>query len=489
MKPFLLFIPLYCIFFNSFSTTYYVSNSGSNSNNGLTSSSAFLTLQHASDVVSAGDSVVVLPGTYAGFYHTTSGTASQRIIFAAQAGAVITQPNATTDDGINLEGASYITIDGFKVTGMQRAGIRTVTNDHVIIRNNVCDSNRVWGILTGFSDYILIENNTCTRAAEQHGIYFGNSADYPVIRNNICQGNTDCGIHMNGDVSLGGDGIISYGLVENNICYDNGLGGGSAINCDGVQHTILQNNLLYNNHASGISLYRIDGGGGSNFNVVVNNTILQPSNGRWALNISDGSTNNIVFNNVFYSAHAFRGSISIDAASMQGFKSNYNIQTDRMSTDGGNTVMTLSQWQQDTQLDSNSVIATPDELFVNLLTDDYHLSPLSPAIDLGRISYYSAGAPAADLDEVPRPQGNFPDAGVYEFIVVGFPEISDQQISEEIAPDDEVLLFDLSGRLVFNGGKQELETARRKISPGVYFYLAYSSPKKIIKRGEIFCAK
>src|SRR6185295_58409 len=184
--------------------------------------------------------------------------------------------------------------------------------------------------------------------------------DYPVIRNNICWGNHDCGIHMNGDVNLGGDGIISYGLVENNICYDNGFGGGSAINCDGVQHTIIQNNLLYNNHASGISLFRIDGGGGSGYNVVVNNTILQPSNGRWALNISDGSSNNIAFNNVFYSTHAFRGSISIDAASMGGFKSNYNVQTDRMSTDGGSTVITLAQWQQNTQLDSNSFIALPD---------------------------------------------------------------------------------------------------------------------------------
>src|SRR6185503_4207632 len=211
MRTFFLSSLLSLICFNSFSVTYYVSNSGNNNNNGLSILTAFLTIQHASDIVSAGDSVVVLPGIYTGFYHTTSGTASQRIIFSAQAEAVITQPNATTDDGINLEGASYITIEGFKVYGMPRTGIRTVTNDHVIIRNNICDSCQVWGILTGFSDYILIESNICTRAIEQHGIYFGNSADYPVIRNNLCWGNHDCGIHMNGDASLGGDGIISYG--------------------------------------------------------------------------------------------------------------------------------------------------------------------------------------------------------------------------------------------------------------------------------------
>ncbi|HYV95431.1 MAG TPA: right-handed parallel beta-helix repeat-containing protein [Chitinophagales bacterium] len=488
MKNFFLTSLLSLISLSSFSTTYYVSNSGSNSNDGLTSPTAFLTLQHASDIVTAGDSVVVLAGTYTGFYQTTSGTSSQRIIFAAQEGAVITQPNATTDDGINLEGASYITIEGFKVFGMPRTGIRTVTNDHVIIRNNVCDSCEVWGILTGFSDYILIENNTCTRAVEQHGIYFGNSADYPVIRSNLCWGNNDCGIHMNGDASLGGDGIISYGLVENNICYDNGVGGGSAINCDGVQHTIIQNNLLYNNHASGISLFRIDGGGGSNYNVVVNNTILQPSDGRWALNISDGSTNNIAFNNILYSTHVFRGSISIDAASMTGFKSNFNIQTDRMSTDGGNTVITLALWQQNTQLDSNSFIALPAQLFVNAV-DDYHLSFTSPAIDQGTESYFSIAAPANDLDGAPRPFINGFDIGCYEAFPSGIQETFNQQTSDEIAAGDEVLLFDLSGRLAFDGQKPELETAIKKIGCGLYCYVAYSSQTKIIKRGKIFVAQ
>jgi hypothetical protein len=44
--------------------------------------------------------------------------------------------------------------------------------------------------------------------------------------------------------------------------------------------------------ASGISLYRTDGAAGAKNNVVVNNTILVSSVGRWALNISDGSTGN-----------------------------------------------------------------------------------------------------------------------------------------------------------------------------------------------------
>jgi Protein of unknown function (DUF1565). len=136
---------------------------------------------------------------------------------------------------------------------------------------------------------VTIENNVCTRSAQQHGIYVSNSGDNPVVRGNVCWGNFSCGIHMNGDASQGGDGIISGALVENNVLYNNGAGGGSGINCDGVQNSTIRNNLIYNTHASGISLYRIDGGGPSSGNLVVNNTVLVAADGRWALNVSDGA--------------------------------------------------------------------------------------------------------------------------------------------------------------------------------------------------------
>jgi hypothetical protein len=40
-------------------STYYVSVNGNNSNNGLSANTAFATLQHAADIVNAGDSVFV----------------------------------------------------------------------------------------------------------------------------------------------------------------------------------------------------------------------------------------------------------------------------------------------------------------------------------------------------------------------------------------------------------------------------------------------
>ncbi|HEX5104240.1 MAG TPA: right-handed parallel beta-helix repeat-containing protein, partial [Pirellulaceae bacterium] len=276
-------------------TTFYVSNLGADTGSG-SQAAPWATLQKAANTVQAGDTVIVRSGNYVGFHMTRDGTATARITFQAEPGAAVTQRNATTPDGINLEGADYVTIDGFAVNGMPRAGIRSVTNHDVIIRNNHLDQNYKWGILTGFSDDLLIENNVASRSQVEHGIYVSNSGDRPVIRGNTIWGNNANGIHMNGDASLGGDGIITGALVENNVIYDNGLGGGSGINGDGVQDSVFRNNLLYDNHASGISLYQIDGGGGSTGNVIVNNTVIQASNGRWALNIQSGSTGNTVRN-------------------------------------------------------------------------------------------------------------------------------------------------------------------------------------------------
>src|SRR6185436_2358594 len=110
------------------------------------------------------------------------------------------------------------------------------------------DLNGRWGILTGFSDDILIENNVMSRSQAEHGIYVSNSGDRPVIRDNVVWGNYANGIHMNGDLSQGGDGVISGALVERNVIYENGRGGGSGINGDGVRDSRIQNNLLFDNH-------------------------------------------------------------------------------------------------------------------------------------------------------------------------------------------------------------------------------------------------
>ena len=248
------------------------------------------TLQFAADRVRAGDTVHVLDGDYTGFYMRQSGDAHAPIRFIAEGQAVrITRRNKGTPDGINIEGAGHIVVDGFIIDEMPRAGIRVTHSSQSAIRRVRANHNRNWGIFTSFCDDMLIEYNTTSRSIKEHGIYVSNSGDRPIIRGNVSRGNRMCGIHMNGDAGQGGDGIISQALVENNVVFDNGPGGGSGINCDGVRDSKIQNNLLYNNHANGISLYRVDGAGGSTGNLVINNTVVQAPDARWAVNIKNRS--------------------------------------------------------------------------------------------------------------------------------------------------------------------------------------------------------
>jgi hypothetical protein len=400
---------------------YFVSNAGNDAWPG-TAAQPWRTLQFAAGEVGPGDFVTVRTGataaerSYAGFHLTVDGTASAPITFFAEPGVVINSPNPVrTQHGINLENASHVVIDGFEVTGMQRAGIRSVGVDgdtfasNVTIRNVHSHHNGYWGILTGFVNDLVIENNVTSHSTTEHGIYVSNSGDRPTIRNNLSFANRANGIHMNGDSSVGGDGIISNALVSGNIIHGNGVGGGSGINMDGVQNSRIENNLLYDNHASGISLYRIDGGAGSTGNVVVNNTIYQADNGRWAVNIRDGSTGNTVLNNILLHAGS-RGAISVWADSQSGFISDYNIVTDRFTTTDGDSTLTLAQWQANTGDDLHSIAATAAQLF-ETPASDFHLLPSAVAIDFGTTTQ----APNVDLEGQPRPYGAAIDAGVYEW--------------------------------------------------------------------------
>jgi hypothetical protein len=451
--------------------TFYVATNGTNSPSGGSSSSPWQTLQYAAGRVAAGDTVIVRPGDYAGFYLTTDGTASAPITFTAEPGARITSRNPITADGVNLEGANYIVVQGFVVdnTGgtIIRAGFRSVTNHHVTFRNNSADRCGTWGILTGFSDDVLIENNVMSRSVAEHGIYVSNSADRPVIRGNIVWGNSGNGIHMNGDASLGGDGIISNALVENNIIYDNGVTGGSGINCDGVQNSRFQNNLLYNNHASGISLYRIDGGGPSINNVVVNNTVLMASNGRWALNIQHASTGNQVFNNVLLNLHPTRGSIDISSNSLPGFVSNNNVVMNRFTTNGGSSVITLAAWRTATGQDMNSRLATPAEVFVDPATNDYRPKAGGPAVDNGTATQ----APLFDLANAVRPQGAGFDIGAYEFVVAVPPQVSQVRINDGAAQRSRVtsITVTFDTQVTFAGAVANAFTLRRDGGKAVAF--------------------
>jgi hypothetical protein len=383
-------------------STYYVSPIGNDLGPG-SAAQPWQTLQNAANLVGPGDAVDVRPGTYVGFNLTTSGTAAARITFSAELGVTVNQPYVGGQDAINMEGASYVTIQGFTVTPAAgvtiRAGIRSVTNTNVQILGNTVLGVSWWGILTGFSQNVDIENNTTAYTQIQHGIYVGNSADNPIIRHNYTHDNRQCGIQINADASQGGDGIITNAMVDGNLIANNCTGGGAGINFDGVQNSTIQNNLILNNIRNGIALYQTDGADAAKNNTIQYNTIVQ-NQGYYAVDIIGGavlsSTGNQVLHNTLIS---LRGSELVSADSRPGFISDYNIVNNKFNLAWDESQPTdFPGWQTATGQDLHSTQMTdPSTLSINPDAFLRSIMPGTGATDPGVGQLGGAGAPQIGL--------------------------------------------------------------------------------------------
>jgi hypothetical protein len=170
---------------------------------------------------------------------------------------------------------------------------------------------------------------------------------------------------------------------------------------------------------------------------------------------------------------------------MPGFCSDYNVVIDRFSTDWGNTVITLAEWQA-LGYDLHSMLADPlDSIFVNYAAGDYHLRTFCQAMDAGT----SAVFPLVlfDLEGISRPQGPEYDIGCYEVYQgkieeekVSGPEkannagiriCKDKITFEGVGRGTIISIYDLSGSLVHKTGRlySSFYVTRQPMSGGVYF--------------------
>lgn len=377
--------------------------------------SEYRTIQAASNAAAKGDTILVFSGNYAGFSVVRGNTTYK----ANSADVVIDTGNTAgkeTGNGVYIPNVSDVTIDGFTISGISNRCISArearpnSPHRNIIIKNVTCLNSATESVYLSQVADSVVENCTVNgtgrngRKKRNHGIYLANAgSDNTIIRGNTILnvvGADAVGIHVNGDLSVGGDGLITNLVIERNIIHDVST---NAIHLDGVQNTTIRNNLIYSTGRNGIRGDRVDGAQGPKHLKIYNNTIVIPSGGGANIKMSDDLGGHDIRNNILIN-EAGGFNLSLSNAS---FTSDYNLASDRFTMDGEATSSTLIQWQGK-GYDAHSVNGAASEVFVGGV--DYSLKPGSAAIDRGVV----IPEISADINGVARPQGSGYDIGAYE---------------------------------------------------------------------------
>lgn len=337
-------------------------------------------LTDAAGRLKAGDVLTLAPGEYrqSMVLGGVRGTAGAPVTIRGKGALIVPRER----DGILVtEKSAHLVIVGLRIEGAARGGIVIGDSSHIVVRECSIGGSGLWGIQTCLSEDVVVEDCELRGSLKQHGIYFS-TTDRPAVRRCRIHGNAACGIHLNGDRSEGGDGVISGGVIEDNLIWENGRSGGAAINMDGVEGTAIRSNLIALNHAGGIASFHIDGEAGRGSNTIENNTVyFLPGEGRYAVQLLDVRGPTLLRRNILVSG---KGPVlEVDPESLRGLRSDANVSfssSGQASYKVGDESLDFAGWQ--TRAGDRASLQE-DPRLVNPAAGDLRLSADSPAKRLG----------------------------------------------------------------------------------------------------------
>jgi parallel beta-helix repeat protein len=450
-------------------TTYYVSGTGSDSNDGLSTAKPFRTLQKAADKTKPGDTVFIMNGTYTDsvgshiLLITKSGGPGAYIRYRAYPGhKPVLQTLTTNWSAVKVDGAAYILIEGLTVFGNNdtttlaealtqivdtngsgkpdkgddiklnpaylsngidvtfKTGNFAQPAHHVVVRGNTLSKFGGSAIGSYGADFLVFEDNRVDETSfytpyNPSGIsVYQNRDTQPgfagyriVIRRNISSRNQNKVPCECRDFASTTDG--------NGIIVDDSKNGQSdgRVPVDGIPQDfgpytgrmLVANNIVYDNWGRGIHVFESD-----NVDVINNtsfNNAFEPEIGEGEISVIN-SDNVRVYNNIAF-PNPYRASIN-NKSNRNGIPNNKNVVIDYNLTFGGAGFFDPNI--SDPIAVKNNLVGV-DPKFVGATYNngrDFRLQTTSPAIDKGTSSY----APKSDLEKALRPKGAGIDIGAYE---------------------------------------------------------------------------
>jgi hypothetical protein len=417
---------------------YYISaKTGSDSNNGLTTTTAFKSISKVVSYAKPGDTINIMEGTYTS---TTgpilnlkpehSGSENNYITYKAYEGhlpKIFISGNVWNAISVN---ASYIIIDGLELQGnnanLTYDAAYKAYSDYLAgtaSPNGVYNTN---GISIGgprmeskLPHHIIIRN--CKIHDFPGGGLSAIQADYVTFENNLIYNNAWYMMYGGSGISIlcpfNYDNKTTYkNIIRNNICYHNKtlipwasqkkLSDGNGIIIDVNQtpypegadtrtdeyhgRTLVENNLSYNNGGSGIHAYK------ANHVDIFNNTTYHNGIVVGYANIFAGSSSDVkIMNNIMYA--------------MDWGKCNTNSNNDNATVIYDYNVYfngtVAVQGENDRMGNPGFIFASTDPELAN-----FQLKSNGLAIDTGD----AAIAPLKDILGVTRPKGLGIDCGAFE---------------------------------------------------------------------------
>ena len=301
--------------FSAIALSYSVNNTVQCSDSGSGTSPPFCTIGASATKAKAGDTVTVVAGTYSEKVRpSNSGSAGAPISFSASPSSNVTVQGQA--NGFDLSGRSYITVQGFKISGTTSNGFQLLTSSNITLTGNtvsgagnngiyVRESSNVavgqidgsgnsvagsvgHGIYVTSCTNVTVDNNTVTTSGQptsgltKKGIYVSGSTGVTVRKNTIAN-------NSNSGISIARSTI--WALVKNNTTHDNATAG-IEVNGTGTTQNVVDGNITYHNEDSGIQIYS-----GTNDNLVVNN--LTYNNGDHGIDNYNASNMQIIGNSVY----------------------------------------------------------------------------------------------------------------------------------------------------------------------------------------------